>query len=266
LVPVLAASPMLAGLTDLSLGGTGLDDRAAHALAGAAGSGRLTHLGLSRNRFSPAGLTALASSWSLVGLRSLALDRNELHLDNLGALLAAAKWDGLRTLVLSANPLGNEGAAALAGWPGLVGLTRLDLSDTELTPVGLRRLLAALAGGRLTALDLSLNARLENAGLEELSLSPVLGSLTELAIGNTEFTSRGLRAVAESVDSGRLAVLRFGDEVLLRDVVEVLAEARGLGRLRRLDLRSAHLDAEARQRLRNRWGNRVEFPETRTDA
>jgi uncharacterized protein (TIGR02996 family) len=121
----LAASPHLASLRALNLGGNAIGDEGARALAESPHLRGLERLELARCGIGPEGARALAASASLSRLRTLRLDSNALGADGVRALAASPHWGELRVLSLSNAQAGAEGLRALARSSGLPELRRL---------------------------------------------------------------------------------------------------------------------------------------------
>lgn len=157
----LAAASFLPSLEDLHLRGSPLDERAAIALAEAAGP--LVHLDLSE-----AGLgSAAAGAW-------------------------APKLRGARRIDLSRNPIGDDGLRALAESGALESVEDLRLARCDLGDAGIDALCAA-DPRRLTGLWLDDN-RVTTAGLATLARSPLLGRLVHLSIASRSLPEPGLLA------------------------------------------------------------------------
>jgi uncharacterized protein (TIGR02996 family) len=146
------------------------------------------------------------------------------------ALLAAAPHlDRLTELAFLVCDLGDGGLAALAQAPFLARLRRLYLSRADLSDAAARLLgeTAALAG--LRELDLSYN-RLGADGAAALAASPHLGGVERLDLTGCPLGDAGAVALAGSPH---------------------------LSRLRELSLSGEGLSGQARQALRERFGDKV---------
>jgi uncharacterized protein (TIGR02996 family) len=126
----LLAAPCLEHLGVLDLGGNGLGDDGASALAGCAHLAGLAVLHLRFNGLGGTGARFLADSPHLAGLTAL-------H--------------------LGGNAVGNKGTRALANTPTLANLTRLELWSNSITADGAHALAGSPHLGRLTLLDLKRN-------------------------------------------------------------------------------------------------------------
>lgn len=177
-------------LLRLDLGGCGIDDAGAAALAAASWPGLLS-LELSRHHLQAAGVAALASArWPR--LQRLGLDwgstrPGEGSLDDAAAAaLAAATWPDLRALHLYRNVMSDAGAAALAAarWPLL---RQLDVRGAGFSALGM----AALAGAGWPCLE-------ELAANSHPILSPTsTGGVAALAQGSWPGLRRLCIAAAE---------------------------------------------------------------------
>lgn len=109
----LAASPYLARLAELDLGGMDLGDGEVAALTSSAHAGSLKTLKLQANRIGDGGAIALASSSHLAGLATLDLAGNRVGDAGARALAASPHLAGLTRIDLSGNPIGGEAAGTL---------------------------------------------------------------------------------------------------------------------------------------------------------
>jgi uncharacterized protein (TIGR02996 family) len=122
------ASPALRGLESLSLAScTDLDAARAAKLAEIPFT-RLTRLDLGNTRIGAKGALALARSPHLQHLVSLDLSTCQLEDEGLESLLSSPHLGRLVELDVSKCRLTDQGARALARWPRLPGMARLELS------------------------------------------------------------------------------------------------------------------------------------------
>ena len=207
-------------------------------LAGVYGPTRLRVLDLSGNRLAlepepPDRLTMeslapLLASAVMAGVESLDLSNNKLGVEGLRAL-AEAQPPGLRALHLIQSRPDDAGVAVLAQSGLLVGLRVLSLGGNNLAAIAAKTLAAAPAAGGLRVLDLTAN-RLGDAGAVSLARSPHLAELLAL-----DLAENGVG------DGGAVA----------------LAQSQSLGGLLALDLRANPIGPAARNRLYDRFGERV---------
>jgi uncharacterized protein (TIGR02996 family) len=118
-VAALAGAAQLEAVSALDLGGNGLDDDAARALALSPHLGWLTHLSLANNRLTGVGVAALAESPHLGRLTGLDLRNNALGKNASAAvrrLLDSPLGQRLRRLDLHGADLNDAAAAAYAAW------------------------------------------------------------------------------------------------------------------------------------------------------
>jgi uncharacterized protein (TIGR02996 family) len=177
---VLAACPLLAGLSALELAGNGMR---------------------------PDGLQALLASPHLGRLHTLAVRGNQLYDAGVTAL-AGARWPRLRVLDLSNNHLGQRGAQVLADSPVLAGLAALDVGQNWLRAPGVQVLVSSPHLGRLRTLRLA-RIHFGDRGAAALAASPHLAGLTALDLAYNSLTDAAAQALAASPHLGRLAELNL---------------------------------------------------------
>jgi uncharacterized protein (TIGR02996 family) len=208
---LLAQAPFLEQLTHLSLGGTGIGDAGAQALAGCGRLRNLRSLELaalfgSGNRVGAAGTKALLAA--LPALSSFWVPSNPI---GPGGAEALAAWPGLarsRELNLEQCALGSAGAAALAASPNLSGLTYLRLYSNGIGPEGARALADAKYLTHLRELDLGAN-EIGDEGAAALARAPHLAGLRELSLWSNKIGDRGAAALAASPHLTNLTELRL---------------------------------------------------------
>ena len=175
LMPEVAASPHLAGLSALDLRENVLHEDVLRSLAGSPHLGRLRELNLARTDTSGAGLEALVTSGRIASLIRL-----DLH----------------------NNPIGNRGAAALAGPPGLPALTMLDLGSARIDDGGVELLASSPHLSRLQVLRLSYNP-ITRRGAQRLLNSPELAGMRRVELYGSEIGPSARSALLRS-SRGRL--------------------------------------------------------------
>jgi uncharacterized protein (TIGR02996 family) len=120
----------------------------------------LEHLGvldLGGNGLGDDGASALADSPHLAGLAVLHLRFNGIGVTGARSLAESRHLAGLTALHLGGNRIGNRGARSLANTPTLANLTRLELWSNSITADGAHALAGSPHLGRLTLLDLKRN-------------------------------------------------------------------------------------------------------------
>jgi uncharacterized protein (TIGR02996 family) len=157
-VEVLAASRVMANLTELDLYDNPVWAGGSRALAGATGLGRLQVLRLGKTAPGLAGVEALATSPHLTDLRWLDLRNNGLDYTAVCVLAGAANLNRLAVLELRNNPLGDRGVCELTAAPHLTALVKLDLAECKISDRGGRALLGWPALADVVYLDLGRNA------------------------------------------------------------------------------------------------------------
>ncbi len=176
-------------------------------------------------RIDGAGASAFFASPYLGGLAELDFNVNEIGPQGAAALAACRHLAGLRHLHLTHNGIGDAGAAALAASPHLSNLETLSLYNNDIGDVGATALANSPHLNRLDFLGLISN-QVGPAGAEALAAATGLPALTRLRLSYNPVGDGGAQAL--------------------------LASPR-LGRLRELDLRAAHVSAEAAATLRRRY-------------
>ncbi|HEY1064817.1 MAG TPA: TIGR02996 domain-containing protein [Pirellulales bacterium] len=160
----------------------------------------------------------------------------------------------LRSVKLS---IGNTDIRAIAKSASLSRVSRLDLTSTSITDHVLDALLESPHLKQLEELDLSLNA-LRTGGAKALASTNALPNLKTLKLytnhlgaeGTAELLSPNLAGL-ESLDLGMNAVGPTG--------ARALADSPHLANLERLFLSGHEFDDEAKHRLRQRFGSRLQL-------
>ncbi len=232
----LAGSTHLRHLTALDLAGNDLTPDAAQALADSPHLARLTELNLAGNQLRDRGTKALAASPHLTRLRSLDLSGNAIGGPGLRALTSSPNLTRLTTLRLQQNFIGKEAVGVLAGSDHLAQhLTCLDLSQHGLDADAAGILAFSPQLSRLERLDLSSN-QLGDAGLRTLAASPWLTRLVDLEVATNGIGHEGSDAL----------IALFANSPVLRG-------------LRRLGLKGNAFSDVEKDRLRTRFGKRLDL-------
>jgi uncharacterized protein (TIGR02996 family) len=253
----LAAAPALANLTALVLERCPLGD-GVRALASSPHLARLKILDLGYTGLGSAGLEDLAESANLPGLRSLRLTGNGCRDKGARALAQAPFLPQLTALDLGSNGIGGPGLAALTAAPHLRRLRELNLSDNFIGPATLGALLRLPQMGQLRRLDLG-RVRLGPQGVRALAELPELARLRALGLSGNLLGDEGVQALAASPYLSRLRELDLGGNGISPPGAEALLAAPHLRRLAKVGLTNTLADQEARQRLRDWFGERVTF-------
>lgn len=153
-----------------------------------------------------------------------------------------------------AEAFGSDGAARVAACPALRGLHTLRLVNGTLDDRALTAL-AAADWPALTTLDLHVND-IGPAGVTALAQSPLAARLQRLDLERNPIGDAGALALIDSGLLGR-ATVAFGHAELSDAVAEAVLR---LDRVHALSLDGAHFSDEAFERLRAKFGDRVELP------
>jgi uncharacterized protein (TIGR02996 family) len=191
-VTVLAHSPHLAGLTELSLAPIG--GKSSEELNESRYLRKLTTLRIS-GPFSE-GIAELLSSQFVKRLRVLELSETEARDEHAEEIASCRQLSGLHHLNLAGNAVGDAGLRALAS-ARRPRLRWLDLHGNRITGAGVRALCASTRLKDLRELDLSDNW-IDDAGAEALAGCPHLGRLCGLALSQNAITNVGALALASS--------------------------------------------------------------------
>jgi Ran GTPase-activating protein (RanGAP) involved in mRNA processing and transport len=223
-IQALSESPLLAGLTSLSLRWNETGEAAALLFR----SNRTERLAL------------------------LELPYNDLPSSVLVALAGSAHLKNLRHLNLHFNEIGPEGGQALAESPVLARLEYLDLGFNELLNAGVIPLAGAscLSRGRpsLTCLILSHN-HLGDQAIEALASSPLVENLRTLEVDFNNCHDQGARALARSPRLARLESLNVSNNDISPEGIKALARSAYLNQLTTLDIETNPHGDEGAQAL-----------------
>jgi Ran GTPase-activating protein (RanGAP) involved in mRNA processing and transport len=138
----LFASPLVGGVTSLTLIGDRIDPETTAALVSSPHLTKLQSLDLSGNPLGLGGVRVLAAARGFGELRELNLSENGISASG-GQVLARAAWlKGLRVLTLSRNNLTDTSGRALLNAEWGDELRRLDVKTNELSESMLRQLRA----------------------------------------------------------------------------------------------------------------------------
>ena len=246
-----------AGLEELELEATGLEDAAAIRLLGAEHLGGLRWLSLGKHRLSDLVVEALAAADHLRRLERLHLHGNPFGARAARALASCPRLAGLRELWLNGTDVDDAGGRALADSEHLSGLEGLKLDHCDMRSAGVAAVLGAfprlqeltidaLRGGPLAMEALSARA----PGLRKLSMwrsdvngqdlarvaaAPGAAELREWHLSQITRSGVFARGLAEA-SCTELEVLQLHDCGVTNQGAEALAAAPSLSRLRQLDL------------------------------
>ncbi|MBO0697704.1 MAG: TIGR02996 domain-containing protein [Zavarzinella sp.] len=226
----LAESPYLTQIRTLDLNdGNLIANQGVEALMGSPQLSSLTELKLGGNSLGSAGLRAIAQSPYVRGLERLDLQRNDVWDDGLKYLAASPTLAGLGRLDLERTRTGNDGVLALARSKHLTRLNWLHLGGNTISD----RAIVGLAG------------------------SPVVAELRDLFLHSNDIRDRGAAALAEAPGLGKLLRLFLRHNQIRDDGAIAIAASPYLGRLQELQLGENRISDWAGDKLRARFGNRV---------
>jgi hypothetical protein len=190
----IVASPHLSNLTTLELGLNPIGPDGARAIAASPHMGRLSALYMVQCHIGPEGAAMLAASPHMRQLRALNVRQNKLGDVGVAALGALA----LEELYAGENEVGDVGLSALCGADSLRGMHTLVLDRNAITASGVEFLLAPGSTLRgLEVLDLCSN-HINDAGLSAFARAPHLGVLEELRLHNNSFSDTWMQTLAAS--------------------------------------------------------------------
>jgi uncharacterized protein (TIGR02996 family) len=264
----LAASPLLPRLESLALWGfqdSDLGDTGVRTLVSSPGVAGLKTLDLMHNRIRAEGAQAVAASPWLTGLTALYLGRsacgyttNDIGPQGARALAGAANLAGLTTLGLDLNHIGAKGLAALAGSRFLTRLRCLGLRGNAVGPAGVRALAESPNLRSIEVLSLGAND-IGDEGAVALGRSPFAGGLRTLWLVGNRIGDRGVATLARSATLAGLRDLHLGANPFGKAGVQALIQSPHLAGLKVLRLTGTKLADADTQKLRERFGDRVEF-------
>jgi uncharacterized protein (TIGR02996 family) len=191
-------------------------------------------------------------------LRSLDVSHSEIVPAEVEQILAGDALPRLAEVNFFFSRVGDRGLEAMARSPGLSRLRRLNLRFNDLTDDGVKALAASPYAGGLRSLYLS-GGDLGAAGVRCLIRSPHLGRLRELELCGVGATDASVKALCKA-----FPLLRGLDLSSSRDLTDASAAALSRARwplLERLSLCSLPFSDEAIEKLRRRWGPRLELAE-----
>jgi uncharacterized protein (TIGR02996 family) len=242
----LAATPWLGGLRELGIGGV-----ASRVLA----SPRLRNL--TALRCGGEGLLDGLRRWRRFDrLRTLDSSHSNTGPDLVRALVTAPHVAGLRRLGFWFNYIHDNGLETLVDSPLFARLTWLNLRFSRVTAQGVAALAASAHSSNLRTLLLS-GCELGSDGLLALASSPHLTRLRELDLTGVGADDESVAALCRAFPRLRWLDLSSNDQ-LTDAALDALAGAEW-PLLDHLTLAHLSLGSQAQQRLRDRWGPRVEF-------
>jgi uncharacterized protein (TIGR02996 family) len=192
-VCILAHSPHLAGLTELSL--SPVWGKSAEALSETRYLRKLTTLRIS-GPFSH-GIPGLLSCGFVRRLRVLDLRETEATDEHAEEIADSPHLKELRHLSLSGNEIGDTGLRALASRARMPRLRWLDLSRNLITSDGVSALCASALVREIRELNLADNS-LDDGGAKALAVCPHLSRLYGLSLSRNAITATGAVALAGS--------------------------------------------------------------------
>jgi len=183
----IARAPFAGNLTKLNIEGPLVTDEGVKASIGAFTS--LTSLDISFNPIGDEGLAAIARAPCADNLTELNIEGVRVTTEGVQANIGV--FISLTILNISANYIGDVGLAAIAQASFAGKLTRLNIGCTNITGEGVEASIGAFT--RLTSLDVTVND-IDDEALAALARESFAGNLTELKIGATRITDKGVQA------------------------------------------------------------------------
>ncbi len=241
-------SKTLTKLRVLELRSCEIGEAGAVALARAANLSQLIELNLGGNAIGPRGTATLAASPSLKNLQKLILDDNAVGPAATKNIAISPNLTQLTELDLSNNDIGPQGAQALGQSTNAAKLTTLKLNTNKLTGVGLRVLAASPHLGQLKFLELQTN-EIDDAGVKALTESPSIRQLEELNLAYNNIGEEGLKALAAWSGLSKLRKLNLRDNKSTWAGVKALASSPHLMGLQELDLSKLDIGLAGAQAL-----------------
>jgi uncharacterized protein (TIGR02996 family) len=249
-------SPHLTRLTELVVGAGMTVQSAAQALVRSRAFGRLTSLSWrDDHRRGGSIVTELTRHTHLLALKRLDLSGNRITAERVTRLVASPALASVEVLNLSDNNLGPEGLQALAA-ARLPQLRSLHLAQSRPEEAGTQALVEADFLGNLRSLNLASN-NLNAWAARVLAQSPSAANLRVLDLHDNRIGDSGAAALAASPYFAGLLHLDLASNALGDAAATALVESPHLGELIALDLGGNTLSESARDRLRERFGERV---------
>lgn len=268
----LLQSPTVRNLSRLHLCLRFQDDGAAEAVAaGQALSLRVLTIGEHDDQGGPRpggdrACRALSGATNLSSLQNLALPSGNITAAGLEALLQSRSLAGLVSLSVSRNKMGAAAGAALRDAKSGRALQVLDLTGVDLDAEGLAQLLHSPAMEGLTELRLDENP-IGDAGAEAIAASPSVRRLRVLGLGYSGLTPHGARLLAASEHLAGIQTLDLGGNELGDEGVGALVARDAWPALRVLALRHVELtDLGLEQVLKSKVFARLESLDCRGNS
>ena len=249
-------SPHLTRLTELVVGPRMTVQAAAQALVRSRAFSRLTALSWrDDHRRGGSIVTELSRHPQPPMLKRLDLSGNRITAERVTRLVAAPVFAVVEVLNLSDNNLGPEGLQALAA-ARLPQLRSLHLGQSRPEEEGTRALVEADFFGNLRSLNLTSN-NLGGWAARALAQAPAAAGLRVLDLHDNRLGDTGAVALAASPYLAGLLHLDLAGNDLGDSAAQALVVSPHLGELIALDLGGNPLSDSARDRLRERFGERV---------
>ena len=235
-VQILAGAPQLATLRRLRLNNVALTERAAHALAE---SSVLTQL------------EDIDFGWG-------SYNHNQIGTAGAVAIAASPNFRKLQRIVLDHNGIGDAGLAALAASEHLPELRTISARAAAITDAGLHALAAGGGMPKLATLELTFNNAITGAGIAALAGAPRFAALETLWLRTCKIGAEGATAIARTPHATGLRDLNL-HECGIDDAGGLeLAGSAHLAGIERLKLSGNALSPATCERLRERFGDRVD--------
>ncbi len=251
----LADSPVVDGLTELSLSFSKLDENATAALAASPRLARLRRLDVGNGHIGDGGLAALAASPHLRGLEHLRVVRNGITAVGTKALGRSTLAASLKVLRIGSNALGDEAAVALFEGSTFRRLEELHLGDgsrdgsNNISGPGIAALVRSHIPATLRKLGLYFHDQLGPEGAKELACS-AFPRLEEIDLTHCKIGPEGAIALSRSPAFTALRRIDLQDNDLDSAAVAAIARASWIATLDRLTLsNNAKVDSEGAKAL-----------------